>query len=163
MVRPLLAICGGIAVFWAVVVPVFERIAPPWMVRAYQRVSMPLFMPLYGVVPRTAIVETIGRRTGLPRRVPVAARRRGDEVWLVAGVGREARYVKNIEADSRVRVRIGGRWRTGTAMVCPDDDPRKRMFDVSLINGFFLLLAGGDEAHGWTGVAFRPRSTIRCS
>jgi hypothetical protein len=34
--------------------------------------------------------------------------------------------VRNIEANPRVRVRVRGRWRTGTAHVLPDDDPRER-------------------------------------
>jgi deazaflavin-dependent oxidoreductase (nitroreductase family) len=137
---------SAVAFVFAILIPVFERIAPARIVRAYQRLSMPLFMPLYGVVPGTAIIETTGRRTGQVRRVPVAARRNASGVvWLVAGVGRDARYVKNIEANPRVRVRTQGRWWSGTATLCPDDDARRRMFKISLVNGFFLLIAGGDH------------------
>jgi deazaflavin-dependent oxidoreductase (nitroreductase family) len=131
--------------FWFFVVPLFERFAPAEAVRTYQRLTMPFFAVLYGLVPRTAIVETTGRRTGLRRRVPVAARRSGNEVWVVAGAGRKARYVKNIEADPRVRVKIGGRWLAGTATIRPDDDARKRRYWVSLQNGLFLAIVGDEN------------------
>jgi len=138
-----LVVVGSVVIFWGVVIPVFERFAPRSVVRTYQRITMPVFMLLYGLLPRTAIIETIGRRTGLPRRVCVAARRRGNEVWLVAGIGRATNYVRNIEQNPNVRIRISAKWRTGTATICPDDDARKRMFDVSLLNGMFLWIAGG--------------------
>jgi hypothetical protein len=35
--------------------------------------------------------------------------------------------VKNIQADPRVRVKVGRRWHTGTAHILEDDDPRERM------------------------------------
>lgn len=34
--------------------------------------------------------------------------------------------MRNIEADPRVRVNVGGRWRSGTAHLMPRDDPRER-------------------------------------
>ena len=34
--------------------------------------------------------------------------------------------MRNIEANPRVRVKVGRRWRTGTAHPMPDDDPRER-------------------------------------
>ena len=33
----------------------------------------------------------------------------------------------NIEANPRVRIRIGRRWLTGSARTLPDDDPRERL------------------------------------
>ena len=78
-----------------------------------------------GLVPRGwALLETTGRRSGLPRRVPVGDGLRGDTFWIVAEHGRHADYVRNIERDPRVRVRARGRWRTGTARLLSDDDPR---------------------------------------
>jgi hypothetical protein len=44
----------------------------------------------------------------------------------VAEHGRKASYVRNIEADPHVRVRIGSRWRAGVASVLDDDDWRER-------------------------------------
>ena len=41
--------------------------------------------------------------------------------------GAGAAYVLNIEANPRVRIRIGRRWVAGTAQVLPDDDPQERL------------------------------------
>ena len=76
--------------------------------------------------PFHAVLETRGRRSGLPRRVPVGNGLDGDVLWIVTEHGRRAAYVRNIEADPRVRVRVAGRWRDGIARVMPDDDPRER-------------------------------------
>ena len=74
-----------------------------------------------------SILETTGRRSGQPRRTPVGNGLRGDVFWIVTEHGRAAHYVKNIEANPRVRVNVRGRWRGGTAHILPDDDPRERM------------------------------------
>jgi deazaflavin-dependent oxidoreductase (nitroreductase family) len=73
------------------------------------------------------VLETIGRRSGEPRRTPVGYALDGDTVWIVAEFGRRAQYVKNIEADARVRVCLRGRWRRGTAALAPEEDPRGRL------------------------------------
>jgi deazaflavin-dependent oxidoreductase (nitroreductase family) len=81
-----------------------------------------------GLVPGVALLETTGRRSGQARRTPVTngLQRGTDTFWLVAEHGRKAAYVRNIEADPRVRVRVGRRWRTGAGTVLPDDDPIAR-------------------------------------
>jgi len=94
------------------------------------RLLNPVMRPLLeaGVVPRGwALLETTGRRSGLPRRVPVGDGLRGSVFWIVAEHGRHADYVRNLERDPRVRVKVGRRWRSGTARVLPDDDPRERL------------------------------------
>ncbi|HEX6075766.1 MAG TPA: nitroreductase/quinone reductase family protein [Micromonosporaceae bacterium] len=73
-----------------------------------------------------ALLETTGRRTGLPRHTPVGNGLDGDTFWLVAAHGSQSDYVRNILADPRVRVRVGRRWRDGTAVVLPGDDPDVR-------------------------------------
>jgi deazaflavin-dependent oxidoreductase (nitroreductase family) len=81
-----------------------------------------------GLVPRGwALLETTGRRSGQPRRVPVGDGLRGAHFWIVAEHGHHAAYVRNIEHDPRVRVNVRRRWRTGTAHLLPDDDPRARL------------------------------------
>jgi deazaflavin-dependent oxidoreductase (nitroreductase family) len=77
-------------------------------------------------LPTVVILETTGRKSGLPRRNPVGKAIEGDTLWIVAEHGRKASYVRNIEANPRVRVKVGRRWRTGTAHPLPDDDPRER-------------------------------------
>jgi deazaflavin-dependent oxidoreductase (nitroreductase family) len=72
------------------------------------------------------LVETKGRRTGKTRQVPVAMSREDDALWLIAQHGRHAGWVRNLEADPHVRVRLGRTWRTGTASLVPEDDVRAR-------------------------------------
>jgi deazaflavin-dependent oxidoreductase (nitroreductase family) len=74
--------------------------------------------------PSVVVLETTGRRSGEPRRVPVTRLVEGDTLWIVTEHGRKAAYVRNIEANPRVRVRIGRRWRTGTARVVDGIDWR---------------------------------------
>ena len=88
------------------------------LVRAAARAGLP--------TPSVVILETTGRRSGQPRRVPVTRMLEGDTLWIVTEHGREAAYVRNIEADPRVRVRIGRHWLSGTARVLADDDWRER-------------------------------------
>ena len=74
--------------------------------------------------PSVVILETMGRRSAEPRRVPVTRLLEGDTLWIVTEHGRKAGYVRNIDSDPRVRVRIGRRWRTGTAHVLEGEDWR---------------------------------------
>ena len=68
----------------------------------------------HGLMPRThALLETTGRKSGLPRRVPVGNGLRGDTFWIVTEHGYHADYVKNIQAGS-ARAREG-RAASGTA------------------------------------------------
>lgn len=76
---------------------------------------------------RYALLETVGRKSGQPRQNPVGNGKTGDTMWIVAEGGRDSSYVRNIEANPRVRIRVDGKWRTGTARVMPDDDPQKRL------------------------------------
>jgi deazaflavin-dependent oxidoreductase (nitroreductase family) len=75
----------------------------------------------------TAILETIGRRSGQSRRNPVTNGLDGDTFWIVAEHGRRAAYVRNLEANPRVRVSVDGRWREGRARLAPEEDPRARL------------------------------------
>lgn len=93
-----------------------------------------------------AVLETTGRRTGLPRRTPVGDGLRGREFWIVTEHGWAAHYVRNITADPRVRVNVAGRWRTGTAHVLPDDDPYRRLRWLRRpLNDAALLLVGSEQ------------------
>ena len=81
-------------------------------------------------MPGRALLETTGRKTGKPRRVPVGIGLVGRQFWIVAEHGQNAAYVRNIMANPRVRLKLrdgfGSRWHAGTAHVLPDDDPRER-------------------------------------
>jgi deazaflavin-dependent oxidoreductase (nitroreductase family) len=74
-----------------------------------------------------ALLETTGRKSGQKRVTPVGNGLRGDVFWIVTEHGWASSYVKNIQADPRVRVKVGRRWRSGAAHILPDDDPYERM------------------------------------
>ncbi len=118
------------------------------IVRLMQKYAVnPTTMTLVSMrlLPTHAILETTGRKTGRPRRNPVGNGLRGDTFWIVAEHGRRASYVRNIEANPRVRVRVGSRWRGGTAHVLADDDPRQRLREIGRpVNAVFVRAAGTD-------------------
>lgn len=89
------------------------------------------FLFAIGVVPPGyALLETIGCKSGKPRRTPVGNGRVGEQFWIVAEHGKKAAYVRNIEGNCRVRLKLRdglrARWYSGTAQLLADDDPRER-------------------------------------
>ncbi|MGW7817188.1 nitroreductase/quinone reductase family protein [Streptomyces puniciscabiei] len=100
--------------------------------------------PLNRRLPFQTLLETTGRTSGLPRRTPVGGRRVGRSFWLVSEFGHRSQYVRNIQADPRVRVRIGGHWHTGTAHLLPDDDPVARLRSLPRFNSAAVRAFGTD-------------------
>jgi deazaflavin-dependent oxidoreductase (nitroreductase family) len=93
-----------------------------------------------------ALLETTGRKSGQPRRTPVGNGLRGEHFWIVTEHGRRAAYVKNIEANPRVRVKVGRRWHDGTAHILEDDDPRERMRMLGrTVNDAMVRLVGTEQ------------------
>lgn len=76
--------------------------------------------------PLIVELETVGRRSGEPRRVPLVGRADDEGVWVISQHGRRAGWAYNIAANPNVRVRVGDEWRDGIATVEPDDDVRVR-------------------------------------
>jgi deazaflavin-dependent oxidoreductase (nitroreductase family) len=100
----------------------------------------PIARLVAGYFPGTALLETTGRKSGVARRTPISNGLAGDVFWIVAEQGYKAQYVKNIQADPRVRVRVRGKWREGRAIVMPDDDPRARQRNLPRLNALFVRL-----------------------
>jgi deazaflavin-dependent oxidoreductase (nitroreductase family) len=90
--------------------------------------------PLMRRMPFQTLLETIGRNTGRPRRTPVGGKRIGNQFWFVSEFGEKSQYVRNIGANPAVRVRLNGRWHTGTAYLLPDDDPHARLRSLPQVN-----------------------------
>ncbi|MFF7448398.1 MULTISPECIES: nitroreductase/quinone reductase family protein [unclassified Streptomyces] len=107
-------------------------------VSAFQRVLNPVLRRL----PFQTVLETTGRVSGLPRRTPVGGRRVGDSFWLVSEFGERSQYVRNLKADPRVRVRLRGRWHTGTAHLLPEDDPVARLRGLPRLNSAGVRVMG---------------------
>jgi len=104
-----------------VVYPLQKRVINPIVMLAHDLGIPP---------PGDALLETTGRRTGRPQRTPVCDGLAGEVFWLVAQRGRRADWVRNIQPNPRVRVKVRTRsgvvWRAGTAFILADDDPRER-------------------------------------
>lgn len=109
-----------------------------WLLPVQNRTLNPLVCAVIdrGLAPPTyALLETVGRRTGRRRRLPVANGLDGNTFWLISGLGERASYVHNLRADPHVRVKarparvrdgLGIRWRSGTAHPLPDDNASAR-------------------------------------
>lgn len=100
--------------------------------------------PVLSRLPGQTLLETTGRRSGLPRRTPIGGRRSGAEFWLVSEFGTRSQYVRNLVADPRVRVRLRGRWHRGTAHVLPEDDARARLKSLPRLNSAGVRALGNN-------------------
>jgi deazaflavin-dependent oxidoreductase (nitroreductase family) len=138
-----LYVVGGVVLGY-VAIAAFERVAPRRVLKRYWKILNPMLRPLAGRVPGWVLLETVGRRSGRPFQTPVGGRVENGSLWLVVGHAAKSQYLRNIEANPRVRVRARGRWRAGTAHVLPDDNPRRRTFRVGIINGVFIRIAAAD-------------------
>ena len=101
-----------------------------------------------GIAPRVyALLETMGRKTGQRRRTPVGNGlvAGSDTFWLISEHGMRAGYVRNIQADSRVRVKIGRRWRTGTAHILRDDSALERLRQTGRYNARAVRFWGNPD------------------
>ena len=90
------------------------------------------------------MLETIGRKTGQPRRTAVGGRVIDNQFWMVSEHGEHSDYVRNIKADPAVRVRIDGQWRGGIAYLLPDDDPKERLRSLPRLNSAGVRTMGTD-------------------
>jgi deazaflavin-dependent oxidoreductase (nitroreductase family) len=77
--------------------------------------------------PGMALVETVGRRSGLTRHTPVVCSPDGKSLWLIAQHGAHAGWVRNFQSQPNVRVRLGRHWQAGTAELLPEDDVKARI------------------------------------
>src|ERR1700730_10192196 len=90
------------------------------------------------------MLETIGRKSGQPRRTAIGGRVIGNQFWMVSEHGEHSHYVHNIKANTAVRGRIRGRWRRGTAHLLTDDDAKERLLRLPGFNSALVRLAGSD-------------------
>ena len=112
--------------------------------RIVTRIQRHVANPLNRRLPFQTILETTGRTSGLPRPTPVGGRRTGDSFWLVSEFGYKSHYVRNIQADPHVRIRIRGRWHHGTAHLLPEDDAVARLRTLPRFNSAAVRAFGTD-------------------
>jgi deazaflavin-dependent oxidoreductase (nitroreductase family) len=111
--------------------------------RVVHRTQRYIVNPIGRHLPIT-MIETTGRKTGQPRRTAVGGRVIGKNFWMVSEHGEHSHYVRNIKANPKVRVRIRGRWRTGTAHLLRDDDPIARLSHLPGLNSAAVRVMGTD-------------------
>ena len=96
---------------------------PRWFLRVPELVFT---LHLSRFVPRLVMIVTTGRRTGRPRRVVLdVARDDGRTLWVLAGDGYQARWLKNLLADPRCEIRHRGRRYAALATVTAPDATRE--------------------------------------
>jgi deazaflavin-dependent oxidoreductase (nitroreductase family) len=98
--------------------------------------------PLMRRNPLQTLLETTGRKSGEPRRTPLGGKLVAGQFWFVSEFGEQSQYVRNIKANPRVRVRLRGKWRSGTAHLVPDDDPHARLRELPQFNSFGVRTFG---------------------
>ena len=72
-------------------------------------------------------LQTMGRKSGGWRSVPVSASFDATGAWVISQHGYRSGWALNVADDPNVRIRQGKRWRSGTAHFVPDDDPMARV------------------------------------
>ena len=93
--------------------------------RAVGRLLNPAVKGLSRIGLRTSMateLETVGRKTGQVRRVPVSAQFDNGGAWIISQHGTRSGWGRNIADNPNVRVRQGSKWRAGVANFRPDDD-----------------------------------------
>lgn len=104
--------------------------------RIFWRIVNPPTRGLAGLAPWWVLLETTGRRTGIPRTTPLARGPvDGEVVWLNSVHGRHAHWVRNLEATPEVRIKLSGRWRDGLATVHEYDEEMARRFNFYARSG----------------------------
>ncbi|MGF6887728.1 deazaflavin-dependent oxidoreductase (nitroreductase family) [Nocardia sp. GAS34] len=100
--------------------------------------------PMLRRSPAQTLLETTGRVSGQPRQTPIGGARVGNSFWLVSEFGERSQYIRNIQADNRVRLRLRGQWHSGTAHLLPEDDARARLRTLPRYNSAAVRAVGTD-------------------
>ena len=95
------------------------RLAERYLENPPIKAAIAVGLPLHTI----GLIETTGRRTGKRRRNPVLSGLVDDRFWIVADQGRRAGYVRNLEANPVVRIKLGRRWLSGRAEILDAEDP----------------------------------------
>ena len=62
-------------------------------------------------------LQTVGRTSGQPRTIEIWFATDGERLFLLSGGRDRAHWVRNLRANPRVRIRLGGRSLGGTARI----------------------------------------------
>jgi deazaflavin-dependent oxidoreductase (nitroreductase family) len=102
------------------------------------------------------VLTTIGRKSGRPRPRCVRAIRRGDRAFLVAIGGKETIWVKNVQTNPEVTLRVRGGHYAGIAREPLDTAERQEAMDA-FCNTFNLFDLAACSMHR-TGAPSRSKA-----
>lgn len=78
-------------------------------------------------------LTTVGRRTGRPHRIEIWFAARDGRLYLLAGGRGRADWVRNLEANPRVTVELGGETHSGVARVLEAGTAEDRLARALLV------------------------------
>lgn len=95
-----------------------------------------------------ACLTTVGRRTGKPHRIAIWFSLRSGTMYMLAGGGESADWVKNLRKDPQVRVRVGSRTVSARArVVAPATDENRTARE--LLDGKYMGWRPGKRLSSW--------------
>jgi deazaflavin-dependent oxidoreductase (nitroreductase family) len=83
-------------------------------------------------------LTTVGRKSGRDRTIEIWFGLEDSSLYMLSGGGEDAQWVKNLQADNQVKVRIGRRRWRGTARLVesPEEDTKARRLLASKYQGW---------------------------
>lgn len=102
--------------------------------------------PLIGKI--VLLLTTIGRKSGQPRVTPLQYEKIGDLYYLGAARGLKADWVRNIQANPDVRLRVGSRDIHGKAEVVTDPARMADFIEIRLRRHPLMIGLIMQKAHG---------------
>ena len=104
-------------------------------------------------------VTTTGRRSGSPHRIEIWFGARGGTLYLLAGGGRNADWVRNVEEDPEATVQIGHSvWQAAARVVTDaEEEQHARRLLASKYQGW----REGAELSGWARTALPVALDLR--
>ncbi|GAB2632213.1 nitroreductase/quinone reductase family protein [Nocardia goodfellowii] len=113
-----------------------------WRLRFDRFFHRKLANPITTRMSDQILLETLGRKSGKLRQTPVGGKIEDKHFWMVSNHGGQSDYVRNIEANPSVRVRVGGTWHNGIAHPLPEDDALARLKTLPRMNSAMVRALG---------------------
>lgn len=102
------------------------------------------------------VVETRGRRTGQPSRVPLMALSLNDHVLVSTYRGTSSQWIKNIRANPRLRYWLNGRPHAARTVAIATPDSQSPPEQWPLLLRFMLPIISTYVCAGWAFVLLGP-------
>jgi deazaflavin-dependent oxidoreductase (nitroreductase family) len=94
------------------------------------------------------LLTTTGRKSGQPRVTPLQYEEIDGAYYLGAARGLEADWVRNLQANPQVEVRVGGKYVRGKAEIVTDPARIANFLEIRLARHPFMIGLIMQKAHG---------------